>query len=133
MAAGLPAQILNVQPGEIVLDLCAAPGGKSIQLADKKVGFLIANELNPVRRKALKANLERCGIRNTIVTGYDGRILGDLLSQQCDKVLIDAPCSGEGMQYKSDFKVYQRNERQAKKLAHTQYDLLLSGFKALKI
>jgi len=135
IAAGLPTQILNVQPGEIVLDLCAAPGGKSIQLADKLWfnGLLIANELNPSRRKALKANLERCGIRNNIITGYDGKQLGNLLYEQCDKVLLDAPCSGEGMQYKSDFKIYQWNEKQVRKLAHIQYELLTAGFKALKI
>jgi len=100
---------------------------------NREAGLLIANELNPNRRKALKANLERCGIRNAIITGYDGKELGDLLYEQCDKVLLDAPCSGEGMQYKSDFKIYQRNEKQAKKLAHTQYELLISGCKALKI
>jgi 16S rRNA C967 or C1407 C5-methylase (RsmB/RsmF family) len=99
MAAGLPAQMLDIQPGETVLDMCAAPGGKSIQLADQllrtpnNAGLLITNELNPARRKALKANLERCGIWNTIITGYDGRKLGELLSEQCDKVLLDAPCS----------------------------------------
>jgi 16S rRNA (cytosine1407-C5)-methyltransferase len=116
-----------------VLDLCAAPGGKSIQLADQKAGLLISNELNPIRRKALKANLERCGIWNTIVTGYDGRVLGNLLYEQCDKVLLDAPCSGEGMQYKSDVTIYQRNEKVIRKLAHMQYELLIAGLTALKI
>jgi 16S rRNA C967 or C1407 C5-methylase (RsmB/RsmF family) len=60
-------------------------------------------------------------------------LLGNLLYEQCDKVLLDAPCSGEGMQYKSDFKIYQRNEKAVRKLAHTQYELLLSGLNALKI
>jgi 16S rRNA C967 or C1407 C5-methylase (RsmB/RsmF family) len=106
--------------------MCAAPGGKSIQLADRNAGLLIANELNPNRRKALKANLERCGIRNVCITGYDGRKLGDLLYEQCDKVLLDAPCSGEGMQYKSDFKIYHWNEKQVKKLAYLQKELLIS-------
>jgi 16S rRNA (cytosine1407-C5)-methyltransferase len=96
-------------------------------------GLLISNELNPTRRKALEANLERCGIRNAVITGYDGKILGNLLSEQCNKVLLDAPCSGEGMQYKSDFKVYRRNEKAVHKLAQTQKSLLLAGIQALKI
>jgi 16S rRNA (cytosine1407-C5)-methyltransferase len=133
MAAGLPAQILNVKTDDIVLDMCAAPGGKSIQLADQNIGLLIANELNPNRRKALKSNLERCNIYNSIITGYDGRDLGELLAEQCDKVLLDAPCSGEGMQYKSDFKVYQWNKKQVQKLAHLQTELLISGLTCLKI
>jgi 16S rRNA (cytosine1407-C5)-methyltransferase len=128
MSAGLSAQILDIQAEDLVLDMCAAPGGKSIQLADKlnNTGTLISNELNPSRRKALEANLERCGIWNAIITGYDGRLLGKLWYEQCDKVLIDAPCSGEGMQYKSDFKVYRWNEKAIRKLAQTQKELLLS-------
>ncbi|MDR2415254.1 MAG: RsmB/NOP family class I SAM-dependent RNA methyltransferase [Candidatus Peribacteria bacterium] len=148
MAAGLAAQMLQLQPGDIVLDLCAAPGGKSIQLADKLLslslqkgnrrettknsGLLISNEPSPKRRKALQANLERCGIRNALITGYDGRQLGQLLQGQCDKVLLDAPCSGEGMQYKADCKIYQRNEKAVKKLAHLQKQLLIAGLNALK-
>ncbi|MDR3168858.1 MAG: hypothetical protein LBU27_03760 [Candidatus Peribacteria bacterium] len=93
----------------------------------------MSNELNPTRRKALEANLERCGIRNAVITGYDGKILGNILSEQCDKVLLDAPCSGEGMQYKSDFKIYHWNEKIAHKLAQTQKSLLLAGLEALKI
>jgi 16S rRNA (cytosine1407-C5)-methyltransferase len=159
MSAGLPAQMLNIQQGDLVLDMCAAPGGKSVQLADKllnkesslphptdrpdgsktddqaftKRGCIISNELNPARRKALEANLERCGIWNEVITGYDGKILGKLLHEQCDKVLLDAPCSGEGMQYKSDFKVYRWDEKHSKKIAQTQKELLLSGLEALKI
>ncbi|GHV23660.1 hypothetical protein FACS189428_7430 [Clostridia bacterium] len=135
MSAGLSAQMLDIQSGDLVLDICAAPGGKSIQLADKlgEQGLLISNELNPARRKALEANLERCGIWNSIITGYDGKLFGSLLHEQCDKVLLDVPCSGEGMQYKSDFKVYRWEEKHIKKIAQTQKDLLLSGLAALKI
>ncbi|MDR0607990.1 MAG: RsmB/NOP family class I SAM-dependent RNA methyltransferase [Candidatus Peribacteria bacterium] len=147
MAAGLPAQVLNVQPNHLVLDMCAAPGGKSVQLADflasplvkedeGKVhnnGLLISNEPNPTRRKALEANLERCGIWNAVITGYDGQTIGNILKEQCDKVLLDAPCSGEGMQYKSDVNVYHWNEKAIRKLTQTQKSLLLSGLQALKI
>lgn len=135
MSAGLSAQILNVEPGDFVLDMCGAPGGKSVQLADHigGSGILISNELNPMRRKALEANLERCGIWNVVITGYDGRLLGKLLHEQCDNVLLDAPCSGEGMQYKSDFKVYRWEEKSIKKIAQTQKELLWTGLEALKI
>ena len=58
----------------VVLDMCGAPGGKSVQIGDKLGGgLLVSNELNPVRRKALISNIERCGMRNTIITGYDGK------------------------------------------------------------
>jgi hypothetical protein len=60
-------------------------------------------------------------------------MLGHLLSEQCDKVLLDAPCSGEGMQYKSDFKIYQWNEKQVKKLAYLQKELLIAGLQCLKV
>jgi 16S rRNA C967 or C1407 C5-methylase (RsmB/RsmF family) len=141
MAAGLAAQVLDVQAGDVVLDMCAAPGGKSVQLGDRLLqtfgtagvgGLLISNEVHPARRKALQANMERCRIWNLLITGYDGRQLGDLLAGQCDKVLLDAPCSGEGMQYKSDFKVYHWNEKASRKLAHLQRELLFSGLRALK-
>ncbi|MBO4204031.1 hypothetical protein J5893_04400 [bacterium] len=56
-----------------------------------------------------------------------------MLFEQCDKVLLDAPCSGEGMQYKKEFTVYQRNEKKVKKLAHLQRELFISAFKALKV
>jgi 16S rRNA C967 or C1407 C5-methylase (RsmB/RsmF family) len=137
MAAGLVAQVLEVQASDVVLDMCAAPGGKSVQLGDRLLqdpggGLLIANEVHPARRKALQANLERCGIWNVLITEYDGRQLGNLLAGQCDKVLLDAPCSGEGMQYKSEMKVYQWNEKASRKLAHLQRELLFSGLRALK-
>jgi len=77
--------------------------------------------------------LERCGFENVLLTGYDGRKFGELLSEQCDKVLLDAPCSGEGMQYKSDFKVYQWNEKVVRKIASVQEELLVSGLQALKV
>ena len=65
--------------------------GKRIK--EKDEGIVIANEPNPQRRKALRANLERCVLENVVVTGYDGRELGEVLYEQCDKVLLDAPCS----------------------------------------
>jgi hypothetical protein len=70
---------------------------------------------------------------NVLITGYDGRTLGELLQGTCDKVLLDAPCSGEGMQYKSGVRCFQWNEKAVKKLAYLQKSLLIAGLRALKV
>lgn len=98
-SAMAPAMVLNVQPGEKVLDLCAAPGGKSGQLAAalRGEGLLVANEPEPARAKILSATLERLGVANAIVTNALPEKLSPLLPGYFDAVLVDAPCSGEGM------------------------------------
>lgn len=138
MAAGMSAQVLDVNSGDVVLDMCSAPGGKSIQLADRlqllwNDWLLISNELNPQRRKALLSNIARCWITSVVVTWYDGRKVWEFLYEHCDKVLLDAPCSGEGMQYKSDVRVYGRNEKSIRKIAYLQQELLISGLMSLKV
>ncbi len=137
MAAGLSAQVLSPEKGDLVLDLCAAPWGKTIQLADQLLelwsGFVLANEPSNPRRKALIFNLNRCGMLNTAVSAYDGTQIWDLVPESFDKVLVDAPCSGEGMQYKHDKTVHFRDQKSAEKLAKLQTELLLSGLKALKV
>ncbi|REK65101.1 MAG: SAM-dependent methyltransferase [Brevibacillus sp.] len=94
-----PAEALQVQPGETVLDLCAAPGGKTTQLAAalRGQGLLIANEIHPVRAKALSENVERLGIANAIVTNETPERLAERFPRFFDRILVDAPCSGEGM------------------------------------
>ena len=98
-SAMAPAQLLAVQPGERVLDLCAAPGGKSTQLAAelKGEGILVCNEIHPARAKALSENVERMGIVNACVTNEPPKRLSELFPDYFDKILVDAPCSGEGM------------------------------------
>ena len=98
-SAMAPAEILGVQPGERVLDLCAAPGGKSTQIAAKLggVGLLICNEIHPSRAKILSENIERMGICNALVTNETPNHLAELFPGYFDKILVDAPCSGEGM------------------------------------
>jgi NOL1/NOP2/sun family putative RNA methylase len=93
------AEAAEAQPGETVLDLCAAPGGKTTQLAAalNGQGLLIANEIHPVRVKALSENVERLGIRNAIVTNETPERLADRFPQFFDRIVVDAPCSGEGM------------------------------------
>ena len=98
-SAMAPAVYLDVKPGERVLDLCAAPGGKSTQLGaamDGK-GLLVCNEIHPARAKILSENIERMGIRNALVTNETPEKLAEYFPGYFDKILVDAPCSGEGM------------------------------------
>ncbi len=91
--------VLSPQPGERVLDLCAAPGGKSTQIAAalQGEGLLWANEYVPGRARVLLQNIERCGVRNSVVSCGDTARLAEALPQWFDAVLADVPCSGEGM------------------------------------
>ncbi len=100
MAAG---DILSPQPGEKVLDLAAAPGGKSTHLAAlmKNTGLLVANEIHPRRVWDLAENLERCGVTNTVVMNETPQRLAEHFEEFFDRVMLDAPCSGEGMFRKS--------------------------------
>lgn len=97
--AMLPAAILNAKPGERILDLCAAPGGKSTQIgcAMRGNGLLVCNEPVPKRAMILSGNIERMGLPNTVVTNEWPDRLADRWPDGFDAVLVDAPCSGEGM------------------------------------
>lgn len=92
-------EYLQPEPGEKVLDLCAAPGGKTTQIAAKmkQQGLLIANEVVPSRAKVLSQNVERMGITNCVVLNEKPERLADEFENFFDRVLVDAPCSGEGM------------------------------------
>ena len=98
-SAMAPVPFLEVKPGERVLDLCAAPGGKSTQIAAALggEGLLVCNEIHPARAKILSENVERMGIRNAIVTNETPEKLAEVFVGYFDKILVDAPCSGEGM------------------------------------
>jgi 16S rRNA C967 or C1407 C5-methylase (RsmB/RsmF family) len=134
MAASLSVQVLWVNKWDVVLDMCAAPWWKSIQIADQLTDwFLISNEIDSWRKKALESNLHRCGIYNVWVIQQDGCIIWDKLPETFDKVLVDAPCSWEWMQYKSDKKIWQRDEKKSKKLSNLQIQLLISWLKSLKV
>ncbi len=103
-SAMAPVPFLEVRPGDRVLDLCAAPGGKSTQIgvALKGEGILISNEIHPARAKILSENVERMGIRNALVTNETPEKLADIFAEYFDKILVDAPCSGEGMFRKNE-------------------------------
>ncbi|WP_349291542.1 RsmF rRNA methyltransferase first C-terminal domain-containing protein [Neobacillus sedimentimangrovi] len=96
MAAG---ELVDPQPGERVLDLCAAPGGKTTHMAVRmqQQGFLLTNEIHPARAKILSQNVERMGITNAVVTNETPARLAERFSGYFDRILVDAPCSGEGM------------------------------------
>ena len=98
-AAMLPAEVMNVAPGEIILDLCAAPGGKSTQMAQKLhgKGLIVCNEPVPKRASVLSRNLERMGITNSLVINSMPERIPSTWNGIFDGVLADVPCSGEGM------------------------------------
>ena len=98
-SAMTPANILPVEPGEHVLDMCAAPGGKATALAAKLQGkgLLVANDISASRAKALLKNLEVFGVKNSFVTNAAPVKLAEQFEESFDKILVDAPCSGEGM------------------------------------
>ena len=123
----LPILALNPQSNEFILDLFASPGSKTTQIAAKmnNQGTIIANDLKIERIKILSSNLERCGVTNTIITRNDAIALCSKLSKanyKFDKILLDAPCSGEGTLRSSpktfliwNLKVIQKLSRQQKK------------------
>lgn len=103
-SAMAPVTLLSPQPGERILDLCAAPGGKSTQIASAMggEGLLVTNEIHPARAKILSENVERMGIRNACVLNETPEHLADIFEEYFDRILVDAPCSGEGMFRKNE-------------------------------
>ena len=93
-----PVALLDPQPGEIICDLCAAPGGKSTQIAGRLLGqgMLVCNEINPKRAKILSRNMERLGIAGAVVTNETPAALSRRFEGFFDRVLVDAPCSARG-------------------------------------
>ncbi|MGZ9582930.1 RsmB/NOP family class I SAM-dependent RNA methyltransferase [Paenibacillus marinisediminis] len=98
-SAMAPVNLMNLQEGDRVLDLCAAPGGKSVQIAAGigKSGVLVTNDIHPDRTKVLARNMELYGVTRAIVLNERPERIAEALPQWFDKVLVDAPCSGEGM------------------------------------
>lgn len=103
-SAMAPVVYLEPQPGERILDLCAAPGGKSTQIAAamQRQGLLVCNEIHPARAKILSENVERMGIRNAMVTNETPGRLAQAFPEYFHRILVDAPCSGEGMFRKNE-------------------------------
>lgn len=112
-SAMTPASVLPIEPGDRVLDICAAPGGKSTELAARLqgTGLLVSNDISHSRAKALLKNLELFGIPNMLVLSEPSNIIAERFEGFFDKILIDAPCSGEGMFRKSNsmIKAWEKN------------------------
>jgi NOL1/NOP2/sun family putative RNA methylase len=132
-ASMIPVLVLDPQPGEVVLDLCAAPGSKTTQIAHHmgNTGLLIANEMNRKRSQGLLFNLKRCGVFNEAVTGIRGQNLDRVLIDYFDRVLIDAPCSAEGTIRRSKAVLYHWGERNIETMSRIQKGLIVSGFRSL--
>ncbi len=123
--------LLDPQPGERVADLCAAPGGKTTQIAGRMQGkgFLLCNEYSPKRAKILSRNIERMGVGNALVTNETVENLGKRLPGFFHRVLIDAPCSGEGMFRKEEAAVTDWSEDTVAMCARRQQEILGNGAK----
>jgi NOL1/NOP2/sun family putative RNA methylase len=125
---------LKPVPGDRVLDLCAAPGGKSTHIAgylgDR--GLLVANEIHPTRVKALSENLERWGARNILVTNETPDRMAERFPAFFDKIVVDAPCSGEGMFRKLPEACEDWSEEKVAHCASMQTDILADAAKMLK-
>lgn len=128
------AEMLAPQPGEIVLDLAAAPGGKSTHIADlmQGQGLLVANEIHPGRAAILSENIERMGIQHAVVTNASPGQLAERFPHYFDRILVDAPCSGEGMFRKDPQAVLEWSEQQVAVCAARQFDILQDAMKMLK-
>jgi ribosomal RNA methyltransferase Nop2 len=128
----LPVMALAPQEQEKVLDLCAAPGGKTTYIASlmRNTGCLVANDSNKERLNSLVANIHRLGISNTIVTNLDGRKFTQHM-KDFDRVLIDAPCSGTGVIAKDTSVKTSKDEIDIQRCATIQRQLLLQAIDAV--
>lgn len=133
-SAMAPVALLDPQPGENVCDLCAAPGGKTTQIAGRMLGqgFLLCNEINPKRAKILSRNIERMGVSNALVTNEHPAALADRFPGFFDRVLVDAPCSGEGMFRKEEAAVTDWSQETVEMCARRQAEILHSAARMLR-
>ena len=124
-AAMSAAASVEIKPDFRVLDLCAAPGGKTSQIAAQLTdGLLVSNEIIPSRCKILTGNMERMGYKNVITTCADAKRLSQLFGEEFDLIVVDAPCSGEGMFRKDETAVSEWSEQNVTLCAERQRDIL---------
>jgi len=147
VAAALPANILKWYLQELstlhsqpltILDLCAAPGGKTAQLADyllkhKIPGIVRGNDVDAKRLSTWATNIQRCGLYNTVASKLDGSQIGNLYPEFFDAILVDAPCSGEGTGFKSDAAYKRRTQESINKIVGLQEHIVTSAIKACKV
>ncbi len=132
-SAMAPVGLLDVRPGQKVLDLCAAPGGKTTQIAEKLQGkgLLVCNEIHPKRARILSSNIERLAVRNALVLNEHPAKLAQRFPCYFDRILVDAPCSGEGMFRKEDAAVTDWSEETVAMCAARQLEILRSAAEML--
>jgi NOL1/NOP2/sun family putative RNA methylase len=133
-SAMLVADALPIEPDDFVLDMCAAPGGKSCEIASRLTGegILIANDIEASRARILSENIERFGLDNTIVTNVDPMRFTKQFQEAFDKIVLDAPCSGEGMFRKLEQAIDTWSEEKVLECAHIQKKLLKGAYDMLK-
>lgn len=125
---------LDIRPGDFVLDLCASPGGKATQAAEKLcgTGVLVANEIIEKRSKILAENIMRMGVRNAVVTNETPARLAEKYTEFFDKIIVDAPCSGEGMFRKTPSAIAEWSIEHTHSCAKRQKKILSEAVKMLK-
>lgn len=133
-SAMAPAGYLKAEPGERILDLCAAPGGKSTQIAGamRGEGLLVCNEIHPQRAKILSENIERMGVCNALVTNETPQKLAENFKEYFDRILVDAPCSGEGMFRKNEDACGEWSMENVENCARRQAEILDCAAEMLK-
>ena len=133
-SAMAPVGLLDPQPGETILDLCAAPGGKTTQIAAamQGQGLLICNEIHPARAKILARNIERMAVPNALVLNETPQKLAQHFHHCFDRILVDAPCSGEGMFRKEESAVNDWSEEAVAHCAARQQEILEEAAGMLK-
>ena len=133
-SAMLPVEVLKPAPGERVLDLCAAPGGKTVQITGhmQGKGLLVSNDKSPSRCKGLIKNIELAGAKNVVVTSEEPRRLAAAFPLFFDKILVDAPCSGEGMFRRDKGLIAAYNANKPEKCTNMQKEILYYASLMLK-
>ena len=129
-----PAECVEINPDWKILDMCAAPGGKSTQLKNKlgENGILVSNEIIPSRCKILTGNIERLGLKNVVTTCMDTSRLAKTFPDTFDLIMVDAPCSGLGTIHKKPDIKYNRKEEDVEALCRVQKKILESAAKYVK-
>ena len=129
-----PAECIEIEEDWKVLDMCASPGGKSTQIKNKlgENGLLVSNEIIPSRCKILTGNIERLGLKNCITTCMDTSRLAKIFPDTFDMIMVDAPCSGEGMFRKDDIAIEEWSAENVKMCAERQEEILENAVKCLK-
>jgi NOL1/NOP2/sun family putative RNA methylase len=133
-SAMVVGDLLNVKENDYILDMCGAPGGKTCQVASKlsPEGLMITNDIHRLRATILSENVERFGLSNTIVTNCDPTVLPDTFTNFFDKIILDAPCSGEGMFRKLQKAIDDWSIEKVKECSYLQHNLINSAYAMLK-